>query len=277
MSFYRVTEWKKGLYRITSAEAVYMDLIVGEKKALLFDTGWGLGPLKETVRQITDKPLFIVNSHGHQDHVNGNLQFGETIYIHSGDLELCKTCGSVQMRTSILATAEQAKILPEGFDKERYLSDHMNTYAFAKEGDLFDLGGKTAEIIEIPGHTAGSIGLYLREEKVFLAADALGPVVLLINSLGSASLSEYRQSIEKAKRLDFDFMLTGHGDGKGIPKALLDTYENLTEHIAWEKAIPYEEEGKASSNVRMVCLDGQTLADRDKPGFTALLFTKDKL
>ena len=74
-NYYNVTELRKNVYRIDSAEQVFMDLFVGTEKALLWDTGYGYGNLKEIIREITDLPLIIVNSHGHLDHSCGNYQF----------------------------------------------------------------------------------------------------------------------------------------------------------------------------------------------------------
>ena len=57
-------------------------MIVGKEKAMLIDTGHGYGNLKQVVKSITDKPLYIVNTHGHLDHTSGNAQFEEKyIYI----------------------------------------------------------------------------------------------------------------------------------------------------------------------------------------------------
>ena len=44
--YYSVTEYRKNIYRITSDEGVVMDLLVGTKKALLIDTGYGFGDLQ---------------------------------------------------------------------------------------------------------------------------------------------------------------------------------------------------------------------------------------
>ena len=71
VTIYNVRELEPGLYRIGNS-AVFMDLIVGSHHALLFDTGYGYGDLKAVVRSITDKPLYVVNSHGHVDHACGN-------------------------------------------------------------------------------------------------------------------------------------------------------------------------------------------------------------
>ena len=50
---------------------VYCYLLIGKERALLFDTAYGVGNLREFVEGITDKPVTVVNSHGHFDHTGG--------------------------------------------------------------------------------------------------------------------------------------------------------------------------------------------------------------
>ena len=85
---FRLTWLGEGLFRIEN-NAVHMDLLVGTHQALLWDTGYGYDDLYTLVRRITDLPLFVVNSHGHVDHVCGNCQF-DSVFIHEADMELCR-------------------------------------------------------------------------------------------------------------------------------------------------------------------------------------------
>ena len=55
--------------------AVQSFLVVGEERAALIDTGAGMGNLAKEVKEITDKPLYVLNTHGHVDHAGGNGQF----------------------------------------------------------------------------------------------------------------------------------------------------------------------------------------------------------
>ena len=142
MGYYKITEWMPGMWRITSPECVYEELMIGTEKALLLDTGWGTGQLKKVVREITDKPLIVVNSHGHIDHVNGNMQFDEPIYIHPADVELCKAHSSRQIRQMIASAAEKLTPPEEKFNQEAFLSGGIGKLTPLEEGEVFDLGGK---------------------------------------------------------------------------------------------------------------------------------------
>ena len=79
---FNVSQIKPGIYHIKEA-AVHFDLIVGEKKALLWDTGYGIDELMPLIRSLTDKELIVCNSHGHIDHVGGNYAF-EKVLIQIG-------------------------------------------------------------------------------------------------------------------------------------------------------------------------------------------------
>lgn len=46
-----------------------MYLLLGEDRALLIDTGFGMSKLDEALKEITDLPITVVNTHGHYDHV----------------------------------------------------------------------------------------------------------------------------------------------------------------------------------------------------------------
>ena len=61
----------ENIYHIYEPGGVYTTLIIGNEKALLIDTGYGYGNLREAVARLTDLPLIVANTHGHFDHVGG--------------------------------------------------------------------------------------------------------------------------------------------------------------------------------------------------------------
>lgn len=80
---YTVVQLGKDTWMIRSM-MVQMFLIAGEKQAMLLDTGVGMGDLKAQVEKLTDKPVIVVNTHGHVDHAGGNFQFDE-VWLHADD------------------------------------------------------------------------------------------------------------------------------------------------------------------------------------------------
>lgn len=234
-----------GLYEIASS-FVQMHLLVGQHHALLVDTGYGFMDLPGIVRGITDLPLYIVNSHGHFDHACGNSSFRQPVYIHPEDIPVFRIYNSERCRGIMYDSMRKMQnflfflpLLPRTVSRESCLHDDFDDFIEVTEGYAFELGGKTAEVIELPGHTPGSIGLYCRELRLLITSDAINSNVYMFLP-ESTKLSVYRESLYKAKSIDFDFFVTGHQPGL-YPKRLLDDYIDVADHLDYEKGKPQKE------------------------------------
>ena len=84
---YKVQLVADNIYAIDEFGVDMVYLVIGRDCAMLVDTGAGLGPLREVVEKLTDKPVFVVNTHGHMDHVMGNYEF-EEVYLNEKDVEM---------------------------------------------------------------------------------------------------------------------------------------------------------------------------------------------
>lgn len=265
---YTVTELEPGIWRIGNS-MVYMDLLVGTHHALLFDTGYGFGSLKDVVRSITDKPLYVVNSHGHVDHACGNEQFGGA-YIHQLDMELAMEHNGRDMRMAELDTAE----VPMDFDLEAHLSLGTGELKPAGEGFTFDLGGMTMEVIHLPGHTAGSIGLWCPERKLLWVGDAMNCFVWLFLP-EAQSLETYIASLHKAAALPFTHMIQSH-EPCPVPKRKLWDYLDLAEHLDFEQGALVPAPLGYEGETRICTRCGIHYDDREHPGFAAIMISREK-
>lgn len=265
---YGIYELEPGLYRIGNS-AVFMDLIVGAHHALLFDTGYGYGDLKAVVRSITDKPLYVVNSHGHVDHACGNEAFGGA-YIHPLDMALCQEHNGPQMRRAELDVAE----VPAVFDLDAHLRLGPGELKPVGEGDRFDLGGITLEVLHLPGHTAGSIGLWCPEKKLLYVGDAMNCFMWLFLP-EARSLGTYIQTLHKAAALPFTHMIQSH-EPDPVPKRKLWDYLDLAEHLDFKAGTlvpaPLGYEGETRICTRL----GIHHDDRDRHGFAAIMISREK-
>lgn len=176
---------------------IYMYLLVGEKKALLIDCGYGIIDLKKIIGEITDKPLITVCTHGHHDHVMGVCQLENTL-IHSLDKDvfLLNTCEPVlRMFAKNNALSEYKKC--EEFDSfiEEWVSKAYPLPSFIDEIPCIDLGDRKIYWHLIPGHTHGSVALY--DEKYSAAFDSDGASRgVWLYLVESTSLSEYINTLE---------------------------------------------------------------------------------
>lgn len=268
-SIYNVRELEPGLYRIGNS-AVFMDLIVGSHHALLFDTGYGYGDLKAVVRSITDKPLYVVNSHGHVDHACGNQAFGGA-YIHPLDMELCREHNGPQMRRAELDVAE----LPPDFDLDAHLGLGPGELKPVGEGDTFDLGGVTLQVIHLPGHTAGSIGLWCPEKRLLYVGDAMNCFVWLFLP-EAQELTTYIRTLHRAAQLPFTHMIQSH-EPDPVPKRKLWDYLDLAEHLDFEAGTVVPAPFSVESEVRICTRGGIHYDDRSHPGFAAIMIIREKV
>ena len=172
----KAKEIDKGVYRI-SGLGVFRYLFVGENAALLMDTGYGLADLKKLVESITDKPVYVVNSHFHPDHSNGNQQF-DKVYVNEQDMPFIDHGPDFASmgKTILAALAENHKWLKKA---EKTLNDIMscerarNTEHIPVKNDhVFDLGGKTIVMHHVPGHTKGSCVLVDVESQTIYTGDS---------------------------------------------------------------------------------------------------------
>lgn len=226
------------LYAIGEPLDVFCYLVVGEKAALLYDTGYGVFNLKETVLGITEKPLTVVLGHGHLDHACGAYQF-DGAFMSAKDRKTAVTHLGTAYRKGVIKEFEDLPgfTAPDGFDAEAYVRVGSKNIKDLDINTKTDLGGKTVSFVEMPGHTQGSVGALINEEKVLLNSDAAnGHVwIFLPESLPVAS---YIKMLQKTLELDFKTFFTGHLNEE-IPKERIKQYIKTAQNANYKDAVPY--------------------------------------
>ena len=169
-------------------------LVLGNEKALVIDTMNASDDLGAVVRGITDLPVMVVNTHGHGDHICGNIFFEEA-YIHPDDLAL----------------AIEFSNYPEFVEELEKHGLSMPPFREILEGTVIDLGGATVEVILLPGHTKGGICLLYREERVLFTGDGINCHLWmqLDHSLQMKALKKSLENISWVKE-KADKILHGH-------------------------------------------------------------------
>jgi glyoxylase-like metal-dependent hydrolase (beta-lactamase superfamily II) len=171
---YKVAPGVFAIYEPHQFEEVISFLILGDKRAVLFDTGLGIGDIKRVVTALTPLPITVLNSHTHNDHVGDNWEFDE-IYGMDTDFTRTNARGSTADAQAELAPGSVCGELPADFDAKSYATRPFHITHFLHDGDTVDLGGRVLEIISTPGHTPDETCLLDRKNGLLLTGDNFYP------------------------------------------------------------------------------------------------------
>jgi len=208
---YQINESLFAIYEPGQFEEVISFLILGEDRALLFDSGLGIGNMRAVVGQLTDLDVVVLNSHSHYDHIGGNYQFD---YIFGRDTAFTRS------REAGSSTADVAeflspgwiwKELPAEFDAVSFRSQPYAISERVDEGFTIDLGGRELEVLVTPGHAPDALCLIDRAGRMLFSGDTfyLAP---LYTHLDGSDFEQYRQSAARLAELaeDVDQVMTAH-------------------------------------------------------------------
>lgn len=235
---FTTTQLSPGILQLTGPLGFCASLILGSRRALLFDTMSGIGDLKGFVSGLTSLPLTVVNSHGHFDHAGGNYQFDE-VWLSPAEYANTLVLRDSDRRRQLIQEVEYSQNLhlPEEL-RAPLVSGTFDRYLFLSDGQIFDLGGRTAQVVPLPGHTPGSVGLLLPEDGILLSGDAMTPVMCLFFP-ESLPLSAYKETLLKAQKLPWSHFVTGHMT-RLLPKSLLNDFLASVDAVSSLKGMRYQ-------------------------------------
>ncbi|MEG1427196.1 MAG: MBL fold metallo-hydrolase [Oscillospiraceae bacterium] len=167
-------------------------LVIGEKRGVVIDSLQETEELYQRVRELTDLPLDLVLTHAHLDHVgratDGFKNSACGVLMKHEDKDLLGIMGCFSF--------------PEGYFQD------------IEEGKVFSLGGRTLEIIPMPGHTAGSIALLDRKNELLFSGDSIGSGPFWLQLPHSLSMETFVQSatnlLNEVEGMEDLLVLPGH-------------------------------------------------------------------
>ncbi len=228
----------ENIYHIYEPGGVYTTLIIGNEKALLIDTGYGYGNLREAVARLTDLPLIVANTHGHFDHAGGNYQF-DSVYINRDELPVyfwylteVKPVTTETLRKK--GSDDGIAVIPQSLDIDWYLKQNNRHFEMLSDHHVFDLGGRKVEAIFLPGHTKGSTVFFDDLSGILMSGDDISPN-LWIQFEQSAPLYDYAAELIKLKKLPLSGIVSSH-IGYVMPPRLIDWIEFAIANIDDSKA-----------------------------------------
>lgn len=199
-------------YSNSSEWNLNVHLIMGERNNYIIDTGLGslsIAPIKEYIKYDT-KPIIVINTHYHWDHIWGNSSLRDCIIISH---KLCKEMIESNWEEMLQKNKNYCKgeveiCLPNlVFGKELYFPEDK------------------IRIIYTPGHTIDSISVLDEEEKVINVGDNIGDTVDEIIPSIYCEKDLYIDTLLKYREIDFDTCISGHNVilGKEIIEEILST------------------------------------------------------
>jgi len=196
----------------------------GRDADLLVDAGMGIGSLKEALAELLDKPLIAVATHTHADHMGSLHEFEDRLVhpLEAGQLRqpenfpiLCTDHWPAGMRETIERQGYEVPDLlidawpHRGFDPMAFRSPATEPTRLIDEGDVLDLGNGAFEVLHLPGHSPGSIGLWEKATGILFSGDAIydGP---LLDEIEGADKQAYTATMARLRKLPVDRVHAGH-------------------------------------------------------------------
>ncbi len=212
----------------------------GRDRDLLIDTGFGVASLQDAARHLFDKPLSAVATHAHLDHVGSLHEFGDRIVHRAEADDIAAASGNFSLQRAdhpadFIASIERAgyevgptfiTALPHAdFKLREFTRRAAPATRTVGEGDVIDLGNRVFEVLHLPGHSPGSIGLWEAATGTLFSGDAIydGP---LLDELPGSDIAVYRQTMRRLLRLPAEVVHAGHDpsfDGRRL-RALARAY-----------------------------------------------------
>lgn len=192
-------------------------LVHGSERALLIDTGWGIGDLPDLVRSLTPLPVTVVNTHVHPDHTFGNPQFDE-VHVPEADVFMAKMAFTGEEREWALKGIVPQP-LPPNFDAVDWGTAMPASIMPIEDGYCFELGQRNIQVIAVPGHSPGSLCLLDRQSRMLFTGDMVLSAQIWMHLEESCSLQQYVHSLRKLQTRsdEFDGILPGHENIQKLP------------------------------------------------------------
>ena len=231
---FAVNEAAKNVWKITEDGWVAAYLVVGTERALLIDAGTGAEDIKPVVEGLTSLPYDVIITHNHYDHIDGAKGMAN---VH---------CHIQELLDDFHVLGEMPLAVIEGF--------------------RFDLGDRLLKVIDLPGHSKGSLGLIDEGNRLAFVGDAVSDTPVWMTD-ESMDLNQYIATMDKLLAL---------GDKADT---WLGCHETVPMNPEWAQRLKTcaEEILKGNYAVEDYDLGDGTLADRAIVGDASMLFTKGVL
>lgn len=170
-------EWDMGKATVNSW------MVVGNKFAVLVDAGLECTGLRKYAEALAKKPVRLVITHGHFDHIGALNEFDD-FWMHPEDFPLLKG--------------------GEGIPVVNY---HGEIHPLMPE--IWDLGDREIQIVELKGHTKGSLLVFDKKSKILISGDSVCRRIFY-SLEKEIPITDYFDNLLKLDKLGFEYVASAH-------------------------------------------------------------------
>ena len=196
----------------------------GRDRDLVVDTGMGVASLHEAAQHLFEKAVSAVATHTHIDHVGSLHEFSDRI-VHEDEAETVARASDnfsmlrAEHPVEFISSLERAgyevgpsfiTALPRAdFNLSRFQVPPAPATRLVREGDVIDLGNRVFEVLHLPGHSPGSIGLWEAATGILFSGDAIydGP---LLDEIPGSDIAAYIKTMRRLESLPARVVHAGH-------------------------------------------------------------------
>lgn len=168
--------------------------------SIIIDPGLDTEALRDSITQHDIKPVAVVATHGHFDHIGGvhplQDQYGIPYYLHESDLKISKSANFYLKMVKLPVK----------------ITTPVPDYLFKEKEEIWNIAGFEFRVYNFPGHTEGSC--VLQSGDFLFTGDILYKKGLGFNSFPGEDREKLRQTIRAifSRFPDDTPVYPGHGD-----------------------------------------------------------------
>ena len=189
-------------------EETHSYLLLGKKRALIIDSGLGVGDIKCAVKKITALPVTVATTHVHWDHIGGHALFDDVAVFGAEKSWLTDSFPIPLAMVKSFLTKEPCDF-PQDFSIENYSVCRREPAKILHDGQKIDLGGRTLLVVHTPGHSPGHC-CFFEPERGYLFSGDLIYKGKLDAFYPTTDPMQFMHSIKKVKKLPVKKILPGH-------------------------------------------------------------------
>ncbi len=201
----------------------------GRDRDVVVDTGMGVCSLVDELQDLLGRPVTAVATHGHDDHIGSHHEF-ETCVAHPLEAPFLENpplnslapleawgadaLAGLAKAGYVMDAPYFVTALPAGMAIEGFHHQPARVTSLVDEGSVIDTGDRHFEVLHLPGHSPGSIGLWEAQTGTLFAGDAIydGP---LLDELPESDIEQYCDTMERLVDLPVTVVHAGHDPSFG--------------------------------------------------------------